>query len=197
MADLNFKTKLDFGNIGCNKRLTYTAWNDGDYKFDIRDWYEKGGCGKGITLTKTELKALYDILVSMESNEDEPEVKEELDEIFGVDDKVEEPEDDATEEQVFEAVDDDNVFGDDEEEIEKYPTKVQKIFDKLDKVFKGFKVEKAYGVMPFATESGNRLQYCVKADEKDFPEVEDVITKLDLRWFLTDKGNLYIYTLGE
>ena len=86
MADITFKTKIDFGNFGGNKKLTFTSWNDGEYKFDIRDWYEGGKVGKGITLTKTELLALYNLLENMDTDveddveEDIEEVIEEIDE---------------------------------------------------------------------------------------------------------------------
>ena len=150
MADLTFKTKIDFGKIGGNKKLTLTSWNGGDYKFDIRDWYDNGNVGKGITLTKKELKALYDLLVDAS---DELEITE------------------AT-----------------------FPDKIQKTFDELDKMFKGFKTKKDYGKMPFA--NGKRLQYYVEKGKKTLPKIKETdFKKLGVSHFITNKGNLYIYTL--
>lgn len=150
MADLTFKTKVDFGNIGGNKKLTFTSWNGGDYKFDIRDWYDNGNVGKGITLTKKELKALYDLLVDAS---DELEITEET-----------------------------------------FPDKIQNTFDELDKMFKGFKTKKDYGKMPFA--NGKRLQYYVKKGNKTLPKIKEAdLKKLGVNHFITNKGNLYIYTL--
>jgi len=166
MADVKFNTKYDFGNIGGHKRLTYTSWNDGDYKFDIRDWYENGAVGKGMTLTKTELKSLYDLLITMyEKTEDEEE-----------DDFLKE-------------------FEVEEEHEPTVPEEIQKKFDIIDTLFKGFKTEKAYGIMEFAKASGERFQYCVTKGKKDFPDYEETLGTLELRSFITDKGNLYVYTL--
>ena len=75
------------------------------------------------------------------------------------------------------------------------PEEIQKKFDILDTLFKGFKTEKAYGIMEFAKASGERLQYCVKKGKKDFPDYEETLGTLELQSFITDKGNLYIYTL--
>ena len=94
---------------------------------------------------------------------------------FGLDDKTEETTDEI------------------EEETEEYPKEIQLIFNELDKLFNDFKVKKAYGKMPFA--DGERLQYCVTKGNKEFNIKENTLKKLGVNWFITDKGNLYIYTL--
>ncbi len=65
MPDINFEIKeeiaiLSEGSKGWKKELNLISWNNGDPKYDIRDWspdHEK--MGKGITLTKEEAKQLY------------------------------------------------------------------------------------------------------------------------------------------
>lgn len=103
-----------------------------------------------------------------------------LDNIFGDDDTKEDDTDWLT---------DDTETDDDDE----YPDNVQKAFKELDKLFDGFTTEKAYGKMPFA--DNDRLQYFVKKSKKSFPAYEKTLTKLKVNSFITDKGNLYIYTL--
>ena len=174
MADVKFEIKKDLGSIGGKKKLTYTAWNGNAPKFDIRDWYDNGNAGKGVTLDKKELESLYGLLQTVfESAE---ETTEEV---------IENPWD--AEEETTEPEKKDEVL----ELLNTYPEDVQKKFDALDELFKGMTVEKAYGQMPFA--DGDRLQYSVKKGK--FPKYEDKLKKLGLNWFVTDMGNLYIYTL--
>ncbi len=48
---------------GLRKELNLVSWNEREAKYDIRDWnptHER--MSKGITLTKEEAKALYEIL---------------------------------------------------------------------------------------------------------------------------------------
>ena len=48
---------------GWNKELNVVSWNGGQPKYDIRDWApEHEKMGKGISLTKEELEALYDLI---------------------------------------------------------------------------------------------------------------------------------------
>jgi len=54
-------------NTGWTKELNLISWNDRAPKFDLRDWspgHEK--MGKGITLSTEELKALKELLNTME-----------------------------------------------------------------------------------------------------------------------------------
>lgn len=187
MADLTFKTKVDFGKIGGNKKLTFTSWNGGDYKFDIRDWYDNGNVGKGITLTKEELKALYDLLLGMEDNpEDKTDENTDCDfsSLFDASDN------EATDNDT----DNDMTLFASETNEKTFPNKIQKIFDALDKMFDGFVTEKDYGKMPFA--DGDRLQYYVKLSNKKLPAIKEAdLKKLGVSHFITNKGNLYIYTL--
>lgn len=49
------------------KELNLISWNDREPKYDLRDWApEHVKMGKGITLSKEELKALKDLLNQME-----------------------------------------------------------------------------------------------------------------------------------
>lgn len=50
---------LSEGTKGWTKELNLVSWNDGEPKYDLRDWspdHEK--MGKGITLSEAELAAL-------------------------------------------------------------------------------------------------------------------------------------------
>ncbi|MBU4690653.1 MULTISPECIES: YdbC family protein [Mycoplasma] len=55
--------KIAETNSGYTKELNLVSWNDGEAKYDIRDWSEDHArSSKGITLTLEELKALKTIL---------------------------------------------------------------------------------------------------------------------------------------
>ena len=68
MADIKYEIKEELGTIsenskGWSKELNLISWNDGAPKYDIRDWapdHEK--MGKGVTLTKEEAAALFELL---------------------------------------------------------------------------------------------------------------------------------------
>ncbi|MDO5062480.1 MAG: PC4/YdbC family ssDNA-binding protein [Peptostreptococcaceae bacterium] len=48
---------------GWRKELNRVIWNDGDPKYDIRDWNETHEkMGKGITLTEQELRTLKELI---------------------------------------------------------------------------------------------------------------------------------------
>lgn len=72
MAGIKFDIHEHCGVIaksskGWNKELNLVSWNNGNPKFDIRDWdtdHEK--MGKGITLTSEELRELKRILNEMD-----------------------------------------------------------------------------------------------------------------------------------
>ncbi|MED3201378.1 YdbC family protein [Bacillus toyonensis] len=72
MADIKFEIKENVGVVsqspkGWTKELNLISWNGKEPKYDLRDWApEHEKMGKGITLTVEELKALKDILNSME-----------------------------------------------------------------------------------------------------------------------------------
>ena len=56
-------------NNGYSLELRYVAWNGGEPKYDLRQWYEKDGvekCGKEITLTGEQLESLGEIIKGME-----------------------------------------------------------------------------------------------------------------------------------
>ena len=60
------KGVLSESTKGWRKELNLISWNDREAKYDIREWapeYDK--MGKGITLSKEELRNLRDILTSM------------------------------------------------------------------------------------------------------------------------------------
>ncbi len=68
MAEIKFEiTKklaiVSEGSKGWKREVNLVSWNDKKAKIDIRDWDEKHEkMGKGITLTKEELKSLKKIL---------------------------------------------------------------------------------------------------------------------------------------
>lgn len=72
MADIKYEIEKEVGVVsesakGWTKELNIVSWNGKEGKYDLRDWapdHEK--MGKGITLSKEELKKLKDILNNME-----------------------------------------------------------------------------------------------------------------------------------
>lgn len=72
MSEINYKIVEEIGKIsesakGWTKELNLVSWNDREAKYDLRDWapdYKK--MGKGITLSKEELKSLKDLLNNMD-----------------------------------------------------------------------------------------------------------------------------------
>lgn len=68
MADIKYEINEKLGVISesskdWTKELNLISWNGREAKYDIRDWapeYEK--MGKGVTLSKEELKELRNIL---------------------------------------------------------------------------------------------------------------------------------------
>ncbi len=72
MAEIKYEITENFGvlsesNKGWNKELNLISWNDREPKYDIRDWspdHEK--MGKGVTLSKDELKELKKLLNNMD-----------------------------------------------------------------------------------------------------------------------------------
>ncbi|USK75905.1 YdbC family protein [Peribacillus frigoritolerans] len=72
MAEIKFEIKETMGTLsqspkGWNKELNLLSWNGKEPKYDLRDWApEHEKMGKGITLTKQELKELKKLLNSIE-----------------------------------------------------------------------------------------------------------------------------------
>lgn len=72
MADIKFEIEKELGSIsesskGWSKELNLISWNGNEAKYDLRDWApEHEKMGKGITLSSDELKALKDLLNSMD-----------------------------------------------------------------------------------------------------------------------------------
>ena len=68
MADIKYEIKETVGVIaetakGWKKELNLISWNGKEAKYDLRDWApEHEKMGKGITLSKEELKALKELL---------------------------------------------------------------------------------------------------------------------------------------
>ena len=68
MADIKFTIVKEIGVLsegskGWRKELNLISWNNGNPKYDIRDWapdHEK--MGKGVTLSTEEAKELYKLL---------------------------------------------------------------------------------------------------------------------------------------
>lgn len=72
MADIKYEIKETVGVIaesakGWKKELNLISWNGKEAKYDLREWApEHEKMGKGVTLTKDELKLLKELLNSME-----------------------------------------------------------------------------------------------------------------------------------
>jgi len=72
MAEIKFEIMKTIGAIstspkGWNKELNLISWNGKEPKYDLRDWApDHSKMGKGVTLTDQELKALKDLLNSIE-----------------------------------------------------------------------------------------------------------------------------------
>lgn len=72
MADIKFEIKETVGVIaesakGWKKELNLISWNGKEAKYDLREWssdHEK--MGKGVTLSNDEVKALKELLNSIE-----------------------------------------------------------------------------------------------------------------------------------
>ena len=72
MADIKFEIKETVGVIaesakGWKKELNLISWNGKEAKYDLREWapdHEK--MGKGVTLSNDELKALKELLNSID-----------------------------------------------------------------------------------------------------------------------------------
>ena len=68
MVDIKFEIKETVGVLsesakGWTKELNLVSWNDREPKYDIREWSpEHDKMGKGVTLSKEELKALKQVL---------------------------------------------------------------------------------------------------------------------------------------
>lgn len=75
MADFKFDIKKNLGTIsesskGWMREVNVMTWNNKKPKVDIREWDEEHGkMGKGITLSKDELKKLKDILNQIDIDE--------------------------------------------------------------------------------------------------------------------------------
>ena len=72
MADIKYEIKETVGVIaesakGWEKELNLISWNGKEAKYDLREWapdHEK--MGKGVTLSNDELKALKELLNSID-----------------------------------------------------------------------------------------------------------------------------------
>ena len=72
MADIKFEIKETVGVIaestkGWKKELNLISWNGKEAKYDLREWApEHEKMGKGVRLNRDELRALKDLLNSIE-----------------------------------------------------------------------------------------------------------------------------------
>lgn len=72
MAEIKYEVVKELGVLsetgnGWTKEINLVSWNDRDPIYDIRTWSEgKDRMGKGITLGAEELKALKDVLNSLD-----------------------------------------------------------------------------------------------------------------------------------
>ena len=59
---------------GYTKEINLVSWLGGEAKYDIRNWHPgREKCGKGITLTRDEIFALYDALKEVLADEPDEE----------------------------------------------------------------------------------------------------------------------------
>ena len=80
------------------KELNLVSWNDGEAKYDIRDWmYDENGernrCRKGITLSMEEFENLKEALLEADDEDDDDEEEEDYDEDDEYEEEDEEDED--------------------------------------------------------------------------------------------------------
>ena len=72
MPEIKFEIKDTIGLLsesakGWAKELNLVSWNDKEPKYDLREWDpEHKKMGKGVTLSKEELKKLRDLLNGMD-----------------------------------------------------------------------------------------------------------------------------------
>ena len=72
MADIKYEIKETIAVIaesakGWKKELNLISWNGKEAKYDLREWWpEHEKMGKGVTLSNDELKALKELLNSIE-----------------------------------------------------------------------------------------------------------------------------------
>ncbi|MFZ3590342.1 YdbC family protein [Bacillus sp. DJP31] len=72
MAEIKFEIQETIGTVsqspkGWNKELNLISWNGKEPKYDLREWApEHEKMGKGVTLTKEELKGLKNLLNNIE-----------------------------------------------------------------------------------------------------------------------------------
>ncbi|MCT8136787.1 hypothetical protein H1D32_02845 [Anaerobacillus sp. CMMVII] len=72
MAEIKYEILEQYGHIsesakGWKKELNLISWNERSAKYDLREWdpdHQK--MGKGLTLSKEELKTLKELLNKME-----------------------------------------------------------------------------------------------------------------------------------
>lgn len=68
MAEIKYEIKETLGELSetgkiWRKELNLISWNDKEAKYDIRDWSpEHEKMGKGVTLSKEELRKLKELL---------------------------------------------------------------------------------------------------------------------------------------
>ena len=72
MTEIKYEIVEQIGQLseserGWTKELNLISWNDREPKYDLRDWApEHEKMGKGVTLSKRELKELKEILNKMD-----------------------------------------------------------------------------------------------------------------------------------
>lgn len=72
MSDVKYEVVKQVGVLskttsGWAKELNLVSWNDREPKYDLRDWSaDHQKMGKGITLSKEELRALKELLNNIE-----------------------------------------------------------------------------------------------------------------------------------
>lgn len=75
MAEFKYEILEEIGTFvtqknGWTKEINLISWNDGDGKYDIRNWSpDHSRMGKGISLTREEMIALRDLLNDLDFEE--------------------------------------------------------------------------------------------------------------------------------
>ena len=68
MTEIKYEIKEELGvlsesNKGWTKELNLISWNEGEAKYDIRDWdLDHEHMSRGITLTEKEMRQIFDLM---------------------------------------------------------------------------------------------------------------------------------------
>jgi len=67
LSETPSRSNLPGPSAGWSKQLNLISWNEREPKYDLRDWSADGEkMSKGVTLSREELLALKELLITME-----------------------------------------------------------------------------------------------------------------------------------